>query len=106
MLTDPEFDPDAEVCVRVRPVGAGAADDLDGVLADEGSLDSLMVPKVGDRADVDAFADLLAARDAALPVFALVESARGVLHSAAIADADRVDALCFGAEDLAADVGA
>src|SRR5699024_6319709 len=48
----------------------------------------------------------LAERDADRPIFALVETARGVLHAEEIADADATTALCFGAEDLAADMGA
>jgi len=39
-------------------------------------------------------------------VLALVESAAGVLHAESIAAADATDAVLFGAEDLAAEVGA
>jgi citrate lyase subunit beta/citryl-CoA lyase len=41
-----------------------------------------------------------------MPVVALIESARGVLEAPSIADTHPVEALCFGAEDLAADIGA
>jgi len=123
VLSDPSFDPDAEVCVRLTAESPAA--DLDGVLgsdAEGGSdaepetepasggdavrLDAMMLPKV-ERADrVDDVADLCAERGRDPAVFALVETAAGVLSAEAIAAAAATDALVFGAEDLAADVGA
>ncbi len=98
-----DFDPDCEVCVRVaREYDA----DLDALLDGEPRLDSLMMPKVEGAGDVAALADSLAERGAAYPVFALVETARGVLNADAIAAAETTTAVCFGAEDLAADLGA
>lgn len=98
-----DFDPDCEVCVRVtREYDA----DLDTLLDGESRLDSLMLPKVEGGEDVTALAESLADRDATYPVFALVETARGVLNADAIAAADATTAVCFGAEDLAADLGA
>jgi citrate lyase subunit beta/citryl-CoA lyase len=109
LAADAEGGTDAgpEVCVRVSPAGKGAAADLDAVLdvADRGP-NALMVPKAESADDVALLADLAAERDADLPIFALVETAAGVLHAEAIADADPTDALVFGAEDLAADIGA
>ena len=98
-----EFDPDCEVCVRVS---SAYESDLETVLGGDPRLDSLMLPKVDSGADVTALAESLAERDADRPIFALVETARGVLHAEEIADADATTALCFGAEDLAADMGA
>jgi citrate lyase subunit beta/citryl-CoA lyase len=106
VLSDPAFDPDCEVTIRVADE---AAKDLEAVLGDDPEavrLDAVMVPKVADAEDVELVADLLAERDAEVPILALVESARGVLNAAAIADSEATDALVFGAEDLAADVGA
>ncbi|MFC7139553.1 HpcH/HpaI aldolase/citrate lyase family protein [Halosimplex aquaticum] len=103
------LDADCEVCVRVQPPGSGAGDDLGAVLADpaaRASLDALVLPKASDGDDVEELADLAAERDADLPVLALVETAAGVLHAEAIATAAPTDALIFGAEDLAADIGA
>ena len=105
VLSDPDFDPDCEVTVRVN-AGATAATDLDAVLTDDVRLDAVVVPKVADAGDVDRVAGLLADAGRPLPILALVESAAGVLHAEAIAAADATDALVFGAEDLAADVGA
>jgi len=119
VLTDDAFDPDCEVVVRVNPV-ADDDDDADGGTAsvatasadvdalervlDDGRLDAFMLPKCASADDVRSF-DYLFPRDTP-PVFALVESAAGVLHAESIATADATDALAFGAEDLSADVGA
>ncbi|MEF8851075.1 MAG: CoA ester lyase [Haloarculaceae archaeon] len=96
---------DVEVCVRVSPPGRGGGADLDAVLEGPGP-DALVLPKAETAGDVRDLADLAAERGADLPVLALVETAPGVLHAEAIAAAAPTDALVFGAEDLAADVGA
>lgn len=106
ILVDPAFDPDAEVCVRVNPTTVAADDDLDGVLRPDARLDSVMLPKVDGPDDVETLARLLDEHGRELPVIALVETAAGVLHAEAIAEADATDALFFGAEDLSADIGA
>jgi len=101
-----EVDPDCEVVVRVNPTGIAAAEDLDGILAGDPRLDAVMLPKVSGPADVTDLRNLLAERDATLPIFALLETAAGILNAEAIAAARGTDAVCFGAEDLAADLGA
>lgn len=98
-------DADCEVCVRVSPPGEGAAADLDVVL-DGARPDAVVCPKVAGATDVTDLAALVAQRGADLPVLALVETAAGVLDAEAVAAADPTDALVFGAEDLAADLGA
>jgi citrate lyase subunit beta/citryl-CoA lyase len=114
VLADPDFDPDAEVCVRLTASAPGA--DLDAIVAtDVGDasapgraprLDAVMLPKVEDAGRVERAAALCADRGLDPAVFALVETAGGVLAAEAIADAAATDALIFGAEDLAADLGA
>ena len=104
VLTDPAFDPDCEVCLRVSTDAAGT--DLATVFDDAARLDAVMLPKVESAEDVDTLAAMLAERDADLPVFALCETAAGVLHAEAIANADATTAVAFGAEDLSADIGA
>jgi citrate lyase subunit beta/citryl-CoA lyase len=101
-----EIDPDCEVCVRVNPAGIAADDDLDGVLAGSPRIDSVMLPKVERAEDVHTLARLLDEHGADLPVLALVETAAGVLAAPDIAGAGPTDAVLFGAEDLAADIGA
>jgi citrate lyase subunit beta/citryl-CoA lyase len=108
VLTDPAFDPDCEVCVRVGAVDA----DLAALLESDGGsdasprLDALVVPKVESAAAARRVAEAVAARGASLPLLALVETAAGVLNAPAVARVDAVDALVFGAEDFAASVGA
>ncbi|MDR5672889.1 Beta-methylmalyl-CoA lyase, Citrate lyase beta subunit family [Halalkaliarchaeum sp. AArc-CO] len=117
ILTDEAFDPDAEVCVRLT--AAEPAADLDALLGDvddpkrdrenheEGlRLDALVVPKVDSKKTAMHRVELARARGFDVPVLALVETAAGVLAAEGIANVDGIEALIFGAEDLAADVGA
>jgi citrate lyase subunit beta/citryl-CoA lyase len=106
VVADPSFDPSCEVCVRVNPTGIAADDDLEAVLAGDPRLDSVMLPKVAGEDDVATLVSLLAEHGADLDVVALVESAQGVLAAESIAASPATDAVAFGAEDLAADVGA
>ncbi|MFB6149420.1 MAG: CoA ester lyase [Halobacteriales archaeon] len=106
VLADPEFDPDAEVCVRLNPVGLGAKDDITVLGDGAGRPDSVMLPKTNDAAVVETLGRVLDEHDMPTTVIALVESAAGVLHAESIARADQTDAIAFGAEDLTADVGA
>ncbi|MDT3435244.1 CoA ester lyase [Haloarcula sp. 1CSR25-25] len=94
-----------EVCVRVNPVESGAEADL-AVVLDGPAPDSVMLPKASSGSDVRRLASLLESRGVDCPVLALVESAAGVLHAEDIATAAATDALVFGAEDLAGDIGA
>jgi citrate lyase subunit beta/citryl-CoA lyase len=121
VLADPAFDPDCEVAVRVgnpeadldalfgagsdagREVGLDPDSELD---PDAPRLDALVVPKVGALDDIVQVVEALAAHDRDLPLFALIETAAGVVNAATVARADAVDVLVFGAEDFAASVGA
>ena len=103
ILSEPSFDPDCEVCVRVNADPATAAEDLDAVLADGGRLDSVMVPKAESDAGVRRIEELVRERGADLPLLALCESARGVLNAEEIAATPAVEAVLFGAEDLSAE---
>ena len=96
---------DIEHCVRVNPVGSGAARDVAAAFA-HAAPDSVMLPKAEGSDDVLRLRELLRGVDAARPVLALVESAAGVLNADEIAAAAATDALLFGAEDLTADIGA
>lgn len=95
---------DPEVCVRVESGRATA--DLDAVLGPDARLDAVVCPKVATSGDVEQVGAALCERDSTAGVFALIESARGVLAAAEVAAHDRTEALVFGAEDLAADLGA
>jgi citrate lyase subunit beta/citryl-CoA lyase len=103
VLSDPGFDPDAEVCVRLT---ADPAADVDVVADGDVRLDAVQVPKVESAGDVEAVAALLREAGHPVPVFALVETAAGVLAADEVAAAAPTAMLCFGAEDLTADLGA
>lgn len=105
VLGDPDFDPDPEVCVRLNPTGIAADDDLDVILED-GTPDSVMLPKTRSADDVDTLDRLLDEHGVSVPVIALIESAPGVLAAPAIAAAAPTAAIAFGGEDFAADIGA
>ncbi|HID85190.1 MAG TPA: CoA ester lyase [Anaerolineaceae bacterium] len=101
-----------ERVVRINAVGSGLeTDDLAAVLP--ARPDTIMVPKV-EQADQLRWVDEQLARAEAAhgwpqgstALLALIETARGVVNLAAIAQATpRLQALGFGAEDLMADIG-
>ena len=106
VLTAASFEPDCEVCVRVNASVQAARADLDAIVDETARLDGVMVPKAGSADDVRDLAVKLDSRGRSVPILAIVESARGVLAADEIAAVPETDALIFGAEDLAADVGA
>lgn len=103
-----------ERLVRANPVaGPLARDDIMGTVA--GLPDGYVLPKVESAQDVEAAGALLAAAERAhglapgrLRLLAGVETAAGImnLRKIAAAGAPRLEALLFGAEDLAGDLGA
>lgn len=106
VLTDPEFVPGCEVCLRVNPTPSVADEDIDIGLAGEPRIDSVMVPKADSAAGVREMDERLGEHGYDLPLIALCESAAGILHAEEIAATPAVDAVAFGAEDLSADIGA
>lgn len=102
-----------ERLVRINPIGSGLEDD-DLTLTIEGRPDGYVMPKVK-SGDQVRWVDNWLARverehdwpEQGIRLLALIESARGVLAVEQIAAASRrLDALIFGAEDFAGDVGA
>ncbi|MDJ1430623.1 CoA ester lyase [Halostagnicola sp. A-GB9-2] len=106
-LSDPRFDPDCEVCVRTNAEPELRDADLEA-LVDSGqlTLDGLMLPKTASASDVQSVVDRLEEYATTVPIFALIESASGVLEAPKIARVPETTALVFGAEDLSADIGA
>jgi citrate lyase beta subunit len=101
-----------ERLVRLNGAASGLlADDLAATV--DGRPDGYVLPKV-ERADVRCVSALLAEAEEAhgwpaggIRLLALIETARGVMELREIAQSDpRLDALIFGAEDLAGDIGA
>lgn len=89
------------------PTTPHGLEDVLALLRSDARPDMVVVPKV-ESADVLRLLDgLLADAGRAVPLVPLIESARGVAAAEAIAAASpRVEALFFGAADLAADLGA
>lgn len=102
----------SERLVRVNPVGSGLErEDLQAALA--ARPDGLVLPKVEEPGEIlwagqqitDA-EQLNHWPEGQIALIAIVESARGILNLKEIAGADpRLQALVFGAEDFAGDVG-
>jgi citrate lyase beta subunit len=94
----------SERVVRLNPIGSGLEQaDLDAVLSHR--PDSVMLPKVEYAEHIHWLAEAIA--DPAIRLLAIIETARGVVNLREIAAvSDRLDALIFGAEDLAGDIGA
>jgi len=85
-------------CVRVNAAGTPWHDDDLATL--RGLAAGVVLPMAA-----SAFDATTVHRAAEAPVLAIVETARGVLEAAAIASAEGVIRLAFGALDLAADLG-
>lgn len=103
----------AERLVRINAVSSGLeADDLDAVLP--ARPDGIVLPKVTDGGQVRQASEWIAAAErargwdvGAIGLLTIVETARGIVNLPQIASADpRLQALIFGAEDLAGDLGA
>ena len=65
------------------------------------ACDAVLLPKVSGPADVDA----LAARIPDMPIWAMMETPRGVFAAAQIAAHPRVEGFVLGTNDLAKDIG-
>ncbi len=103
----------SERLVRINPPSSAfEIDDLNAVLP--AHPDGIVIPKVEGADQVQYICDIIAHAEqaagwelGAIRVLAIIETARGVMNLRDIADADaRMDALMFGAEDLAGDIGA
>jgi citrate lyase beta subunit len=102
----------SERLARINPIGSGLeTDDLKAVLP--ARPDGIVVPKVEEGEQVRWVSEKITASEremglpvSSIPLIILVESARGIVNLAEIANAaPRLEAIIFGAEDLAADIG-
>ena len=103
----------SERLIRINPVGSDLdSDDLAATLP--GHPDGYVIPKVERGEDVQRVSNRLASaerlnnwKSGAIRLLAIVETARGIVNLKEIASSDpRLDALIFGAEDLAGSLGA
>lgn len=88
--------------VRINAPGSPWIDgDLGWMRTQGGSFDAVVIPKAERATDVERVATAIGSRR----VIPLLETARGILHAAAIATADAdIPAILFGAEDLTAEL--
>ncbi|HCM96564.1 MAG: hypothetical protein A2X25_00035 [Chloroflexi bacterium GWB2_49_20] len=102
----------SEKLVRINPVGSGLeADELAAVLP--AHPDGIVIPKVENARQVAWVNEQIESVELAhgWPLHSIrlivdVETARGILNLNEIASQPRLDAIIFGAEDFAADIGA
>jgi citrate lyase beta subunit len=103
----------AERLARINPIGSGMeADDLSAAL--EGHPNGIVIPKVEDGEAIRWAASRIVEAEVAngwpagqIAIIVLVETALGIVNLRGIASSDaRLQALIFGAEDLAGDIGA
>jgi len=102
----------SEKLVRINPVGSGLEEaDLAATLP--GQPDGVVVPKVGGAQALRWLDDRLTAAErehgwpeGAVGIIAIIETARGIVNLKEVCEAAaRLQALVFGAEDLASDIG-
>jgi len=103
----------SERLVRINPIGSGL--EFDDLLAGlEGHPDGIVIPKVENSDQVRWTSQSIASIEkengwlvGGICLIAIVETALGIINLPQIAAADpRLQALIFGAEDLAGDIGA
>ncbi len=102
----------AEKLIRINGVGTGLeADDLAMTLLHH--PDGVVIPKVESLAQIEWLSEQIEAMENdqgwelnQIRIIAVVESAKGFINLKEIATHPRLDALIFGAEDYAANVGA
>jgi len=102
----------AEKLVRINPVGSGLeAEELAAILP--ARPDGIVIPKVENTGQVAWVSGQVESVELAhgwplnsIRLVVDVETARGILNLSEIATQPRLDAIIFGAEDFAADIGA
>jgi len=103
----------AERLARINAIGSGfEADDLAAVLP--AHPDGIVIPKMESAEQIRWVSQLIANQEAqnswpagGICLLVVVETARGIVNLAQIAAADpRLQAIIFGAEDFAGDIGA
>jgi citrate lyase subunit beta/citryl-CoA lyase len=95
--------PDSAASIYVRVNAVGTHDfNLDVAAVMQAGVSGIVLPKVERREEIDA---LMALMPAALPVVALIETARGLDHLPELARHPAISRVAFGGVDFALDVG-
>ena len=101
-----ETDSDKELGVRINPLENGGFDDVRAIAGGETDPDMIVLPMVETVEQTVQLGALLESAGSQSLVTGIVETALGLENAAAIASSEYVDVLGFGAEDLAAQLGA
>ncbi|WEX88879.1 CoA ester lyase [Sinorhizobium garamanticum] len=106
-----EHRPDCEVVIRVNALGSGFGQ-MDLTAAVAAGPDAILLPKVESPADIQTAVDWLGENDApeSLRLWAMIETPRGLLNVAAIAETGRtfggrLDCVVVGLNDLGKETG-
>lgn len=91
--------------VRINALATAEAD-RDLATIERKPPQALVVPKVESSESLVELRRWMRKRDHGFPIYAQIETAKGLLHGEEIAAAEGVEALIFGSEDYAANVGA
>lgn len=104
VLTDWDFGPRARI-VRINGFdtewGRADADAMDLAIAGGAKVDAILIPKVNCAADLDAVANAVPGAD----LWAMMETAQGMLNAAEIAAHPRLKGMVMGTNDLAKELG-
>lgn len=87
--------------VRINGLDTPWGRDDAAAFAGNAAVDGVLVPKVGRPADLDAVAPLMPG----VPLWAMMETARGMLNAAAIAAHPGLVGMVVGTNDLAREIG-
>lgn len=105
VLTDWDFGARVRI-VRINGFdtewGRADADALDEAIARGARIDAVLIPKVNSPADLDAVAEAVPGAD----LWAMMETAQGMLNAAAIAAHPRLKGMVMGTNDLAKELNA
>lgn len=101
----PEIDREGtEIAVRINPIAREGPTDVAALSDADLDLDILVVPKI-ELTTIDRLAELIADAGLDVDVSVSIETATALRDVDRIAEADVVDAIGLGAEDLRTDVG-
>lgn len=87
--------------VRVNGLGTHWGSEDIAAFGDHAGVDAVLVPKVNSPADLEAVATQVR-----VPLWAMMETARGCLNAGAIAAHGRLEGMVMGTNDLARELGA
>jgi citrate lyase subunit beta/citryl-CoA lyase len=94
------------VCIRINAVNEGAESDLTALAGCR--VDAVLVPKVGECADIEAareMVDRILPNGESVTLIPQIESVRGILDLSALVATAGIGGVAFGGEDFCVDLG-